>query len=172
MFAGVAWAASSRRRGGKSELALLTFLVALSNVVALNEYLARLVRNGPSVTWTDAIYPLSDCLARVKASVVYIDDWGMFDNLRMMNRGRLPLRDGSDPLSKADFSDDDRRAVLERIAIPNAVFVGHTEGNEFFTTVNPRLRSISEQAGYRREIFAELADRNGRPIFEVVRFVR
>ena len=105
-------------------------------------------------------------------SAIYIDDWGMFDNLRMLNRGKMPLRVGSDPLSKPQLDSEDQRIVLERIADAGSVFVGHTDDNELFKGVNAKLRSFAEGAGYRRELVAEIADRNGRPTFEVIRFAR
>ena len=174
LFAGVAFAEASRRMGkiGTPLLAAALALVVGSNLLVANEYLARLIRNGPSVTWTDAIYPLSDYLVRVKAKTVYIDDWGMFDNLWVMNRSHLTLRVGTDPLSNASLSTEDRRIVLGRIAETDSIFVGHTDGNEAYPGLNARLRSIAEEGGYRPETMAEIPDRNGRAIFDVVRFVR
>jgi len=174
LFVGVALAEASRRIGriGGPMLAALIALVAGSNLLMTNEYFARLVRNGPRVEWTDAIYPLSDCLKRVKPRAIYILDWGMFDNLVMLNRGSLPLRVGGDPLSKPQMDAEDKRIVLERVAEPGAVFVGHTDGNELFAGVNAKLLAVATEAGYRRESVEQIPDRNGRPVFDVVRFAR
>jgi hypothetical protein len=174
LFAGVAFAEASRRAGpiGKPLLAATILSLAATNALVTNEYFARLVRNGAGETWTDAMSPLSDCLRRVKARTVYINDWGMFDALRMLHRGKLPLRVGSDPLSKPQLDAEDKRTVLERISEADAVFVGHADGAEQFTGVNAKLRALADEAGYRREILAAIADRNGRPMFEVFRFER
>ena len=174
LFVAVAFAEASRRIGriGKPLLAAIVVFLAGANALVINEYFAQLVRNGPAREWTDAIYPLSDCLSRVKARAVYINDWGMLDTLRMLNRGELPLRVGSDPLSKPQLDPEDRRVALERIADGDAVFAGHTDDNELFKGVNARYRSLAGQAGYRREMLAEISDRNGRPMFEVYRFER
>jgi len=59
---------------------------------------------------------------------------------------------------------------LDRISERRDVFVGHSDGNELFKGVNANLRALAAEAGYRREILAELADRNGRGIFEVFRY--
>ena len=147
-------------------------LVAGSGLLVTNEYFALLVRNGGGVEWTDAIYPLSDYLRRVKPTAIYIDDWGMLDVLRMLNRGKLPLRVGSDPLSKPQLDAEDKGVVLARISDPDAVFVGHSDSAELFTGVNAKLRAIAAEAGYRREMLAEISDRNGRAMFEVFRFRR
>ena len=151
--------------------AVLVYLVG-ANLLVTNEYFARLVRNGGGETWTDAIYPLSDSLRRVKARTIYINDWGIVDVLRMLNRGRLPLRVGSHPLSKPQLDAEDRRMVWKSISEPESIFVGHTDAAEQFGGVNAKLRALAEEAGYRREMVAEIADRNGRPIFEVFRFER
>jgi hypothetical protein len=172
LFVAVAFAAASRKIGrlGIPLLAAGTLFLVGTNALVTNEYFARLVRNGGGETWTDAIFPLSDSLRRVKARTIYIDDWGMFDVLRMLNRGRLPLRVGSDPLSKPQLDPEDKRVVLERISEPESIFVGHTDAAEQFTGVNARLRGLAAEAGYRRVMLAEIADRNGRSIFEVFRF--
>ena len=108
----------------------------------------------------------------VKARTIYINDWGILDVLRILNRGKLPLRVGSDPLSKPQLDAKDKRIVLKRISEGESIFVGHTDGAEQFAGVNARLRALAVEAGYRREMLAEIADRNGRPIFEVFRFER
>jgi len=84
---------------GKPLLAAVLVYLVGANALVTNEYFSRLVRNGSGETWTDAVYPLSDSLRRVKARTIYINDWGILDVLRLLNRGRLPLRVGSDPLT-------------------------------------------------------------------------
>jgi 4-amino-4-deoxy-L-arabinose transferase-like glycosyltransferase len=170
----MAFAEASRRlrRIGVPLVAATVLIVAGRDTMVTNEYFARLVRNGPGESWTEAIYPLSDYLSRVKPRVIYLDDWGMFENLRLLNKGTLPLRVGSDPLSKAQLNTDDRQEVLSRLAETDAVFVGHPDGAEMFPGVNAKLRAIAAETGYRQETVAQIPDRNGRIIFEVVRFVR
>ncbi len=170
----IAFAEASRRlgRAGVLLVAAAVLIVAGRAAMVTNEYFARLVRNGPGESWSDAIYPLSDFLRRVKPSVIYLDDWGMFDNLRLLNKGILPLRIGNDPLSKPQLDADDRQEVLARLAEADALFVGHPDGAELFPGVNAKLRTIAAEAGYRQETVAAIQDRNGRIIFEVLRFVR
>jgi 4-amino-4-deoxy-L-arabinose transferase-like glycosyltransferase len=170
----IALAEASRHlgRAGVPLIAAAVLIIAGRDLLVTNEYLARLVRNGPGEAWTDAIAPLSDLLSRVKASVIYLDDWGMFENLRLLDQGALPLRVGNDPLSKPELDADDKQEVLRRLGEANAVFVGHRDGAEMFAGVNAKLRAIAAEAGYRQETVAKIADRNGRIIFEVLRFVR
>ena len=174
LFIAVAFTEASRRAGRAGTLLLggAIFFLAATSALVTNEYFALLVRNGGGVEWTDAIYPLSDCLRRVKATAIYLDDWGMFDVLRMLNRGKLPLRVGSDPLTKPQLDAEDKGVVLARISDPDAVLVGHSDSAELFTGVNAKLRAIAAEAGYRREMLADISDRNGRVMFEVFRFRR
>jgi hypothetical protein len=174
LIIGTVLAAVSRRLGrmGPFLVAAAVLVVAGRALLVTNEYFARLVRNGPGEIWSEAIYPLSHLLRRVNPPIVYLDDWGMFDNLRLLNRGALPLRVGDDPLSKPQLTAADRTEVLRRLAEPGAVFVGHPDGAELFPGVNAKLRKIAAEAGYRQEMMATIPDRNGRIIFEVIRFVR
>ena len=123
---------------------------------------------GGGAVWTDAIYPLSDYLETSKPQVVYINDWGILNVVRLLTEGQVPLQVGSDPLNKPSF-DESRRILLDRISESRAVFVTHTDQNEMFKGVNAKLQTLATEAGYRREIVAEIADRNGRTIFEVFR---
>src|SRR5262249_30551417 len=163
LLAGVALGEISRRIGrvGGPLLAVGGLFLAASHILVTNEYYFRLVRNGASEVWTDAIYSLTDYLRSVKCPTLYINDLGLFDVLRMPSRGKLPLRVGSDPLSKPQPDDEDRRVVRERMAEPGAVFVGHTDAAEQFQGVNARVRELAAQSGYRRIMLTEIPDRNG-----------
>ena len=172
LFVAVALAAASRKAGpaGIPLLAAAILFLAGANSLVTNEYFARLVRNGGGLEWTDAIYPLSEYLRRVKPDTIYINDWGMLDALRMLNRRKLPLRVGSDPLSKSQLDADDKQVVLARVSEAGSIFVGHPDGAELFTGVNARLRGLAAEAGYCLKMLAEIRDRNGRVAFEVFRF--
>jgi hypothetical protein len=172
LFIAVAFAETSRRLGpaGKPLLALVVLFLAGSSVLVTNEYLALLVRNGPGEVWTDAVFPLSDYLKRVKPAAIYADDWGMINILTLLNRGSMPLREGTDRLMKPQLDPEDRRMVLDRIAESESVFVAHPDDLELFKGVNTRLMAVAAEGGYRREILAEIPDRNGRLMFEVFRF--
>jgi 4-amino-4-deoxy-L-arabinose transferase-like glycosyltransferase len=170
----LAFAEGSRRfeRIGAPVAATAILIVSARNLLITNEYYARLVTNGPGQVWTDAIYPLSDSLRLVKPGPIYLDDWGMFDNLRILNRGTLPLRVGSDPLSKPQFDANDRTEMLRRLSEAAAVFVGYPDGAEQFAGVNAHLRAFAAETGFEREMLARIPDRNGRIIFEICRFYR
>jgi 4-amino-4-deoxy-L-arabinose transferase-like glycosyltransferase len=174
LFIAVAFAEASRRLGsaGKPLLALVVLFLAGSSLLVTNEYLALLIRNGPGEVWTDAVYPLSDYLKRVKPPAIYADDWGMINILTLLNRGSMPLRVGTDPLLKSQLDPEDRRMVLDRIAESESVFATHPGELELFKGVDAKLMAMAAEAGYRRETLAEISDRNGRRMFQVFRFRR
>jgi len=174
LFIAVAFAELSRRISflGKPLLVAVVILVAGSGLLVTNEYFAQSVRNGAGESWTDAIFPLSDYLKTVKPQLIYINDWGMFDTLHLLHRGRLPLREGSDPLSKPQLNSEEKDLILKRLEEPDSIFVGHPDANELFKGVNAKLREMAKEAGFRRVMLAEIPDRNGRMMFEVFRFER
>jgi hypothetical protein len=172
LFIAVAFAEASRRLGpaGKPVLAIAVVFLAASSALVTNEYLAGLVRNGPEVVWTDAVYSLSDHLRRVKPPVIYIDDWGIHETLSLLSRGTLPLSDGTSPLTNPQLSEEDRQTVLNRIAELDAIHVVHPDRLEMYKGVRNKLLALAAEAGYRRESLAEIPDRNGRVMFEIFRF--
>jgi len=101
---------------------------------------------------------------------VFCVDWGIADGLRLLKRGRTPVRVGSDPVSKPELSAGDRETVRGWVQDPDHVFVAHTEGNEFFQGVNAKLVRLAGGMGYRQEMMQVIPDRYGRKFFEVYRF--
>lgn len=173
LLVAVAFAQATRalRRAGAAVLAVLIAIVCGSNLLVTNQHLAQLVERGPTAVWTDAIYPLADYLQQLPAQRIYVMDWGMFDGLRVLGRGQLPLFVGSEQAAKEKMDDTDRRIVGEMLAAKDTVFLGHTEGNEVFAGVSAHFADAAESAGYRKEVLKVIADRMGRPIFEVYRWV-
>ena len=174
MVIAISFAAASRRLKGAGIPALAAVLVIqmTSGMLVTNEYYWRMRRNGGAMNWTDAVFPLSQYMTTVRASNVFSVDWGIMDSLRMLNRGKLPLRVGTDPISKPALTDTDREFLASMIGQPDHLFINHTKPFEFFTDVNEKLVKYAEAAGYRRKIEAVIPDSNGRPVYEVYRFVR
>jgi len=159
----VMWARAVQkfRRPGRAFYAMLLILVAFSNLIVLNEYYRLMRRNGGGLPWTDAIYPLSGFLKTIPATQIMPIDWGMFDNLRLLSAGTLPIRSGVD---------DHREAVRQWLRTPATVFVSHTDAHQIFAGVNRRLDEIAREEGFRREPVQVVADRNGRRIFQIFRY--
>jgi hypothetical protein len=172
MLVGVAFAEASRRlrRSGAFLLAAVLALACGSSLLLSNEYLSQLIRNGGARSWTDASQPLHETLKSTPAKFVYIVDWGIFDTQRLLSEGRLPLRWGVGPLLKEQLEDPDWREFRAMISDPEHIVVGHTPAYEEFPNVRERLRVLSEQQGYHREVLHTVRDSNGRAVYEVFRF--
>jgi hypothetical protein len=170
LFVAAALAQASRLlpRTGLVVLIVVAALLCGSNLLVLNEHLAQVVENGNTVLWTDAIYPLSAHLRGVPARHVYVMDWGMFDALRALNEGTLPIENGPDVFLR----DTEKKLPPEMLAAPGNVFLGHTDGNEVDTGTAARLEALAQSAGLRKHVSKTIPDRKGHPIFEVYRFVK
>jgi hypothetical protein len=158
------------RRAAPLVLAALVGVVCGSNMLVTNQYLAQAVVRGPGAVWTDAINPLAEYLKHLPAQRVYVMDWGIFDAIRLLDRGQVALRLGSEPVSKEKMDDNDLQMVHEMLAAPETVFVGHTEGNEVFSGTSARFAAAAEAAGYRKQALRVVGDARGRPMFEVYRW--
>jgi 4-amino-4-deoxy-L-arabinose transferase-like glycosyltransferase len=167
----VSFAAASRRlgRAGRPAVAVATAAMFASGVLVTNEYYYVSYSFGGAPAWSDAILPLSDFLKSAGSATVYCVDWGMLDPLRYLNRGRLKLAEGSDPISKKELTPTDRDAVLRMLADPGAIYVAHTKDFENFQGANQHLQAFAAAEGYRREMLTVISDRFGRPAFEVYR---
>ena len=163
-------AAQKFGRAGKAALALMLALVIPSNLLVTNEYYRMMMRNGGGLPWTDAIYPMADFLKHSYASQILVIDWGMFDSLQLLDRGKLPLRNGGDPLNKPSLDASDRETVRQWLITPGTVFVAHTAPYEFLQGSNQRLEDVARQCGMARESLGVFKDRNGRAIYEVFRY--
>jgi 4-amino-4-deoxy-L-arabinose transferase-like glycosyltransferase len=172
MLVAVAFGEAAQKFGrpGRAALAVMLCLVCASSLLVTNEYYRVMLRNGSGLVWTDAIYPLSDFLGAVKAAQVMPIDWGVFDSLRLLHGGRLPLRVGMDPLSKPALDARDRATVRKWLDTPDTIFVSHTAPNQIFDGVNERLDEIAQDGGFEREELGVFPDSHGRTIFEVFRY--
>jgi 4-amino-4-deoxy-L-arabinose transferase-like glycosyltransferase len=170
----ISFVEASRRlgRAGVPLLAAVTAVVVGSNLLVVNEYYVRMARNRGTVSWTDAVFTLSDYMKTVPAQTVFSLDWGFFDTLRLLSDGQLPLRVGEDPIGKPELTEDDRQRLLGRIAEPGSIFIAHCQGFEFYPGLAAKMSQFAQDAGYRRQDLATISDTNGRPTFEVFRFVR
>jgi len=174
MAIGVSLAAASRRlgRAGIPVVAAVLALTMVSGVLVTNEYYALMVRNGGSLNWTDAVFKLSDYMKSVSASNVFCADWGIMDSLRLLNRGRLPLNVGTDPISKPEMNPEEREYLKGVISDRSHVFIAHTKDYEFFQGVNAKLLKFAAESGYEPEMMAVIPDSWGRPVYQVYRFAR
>jgi hypothetical protein len=172
MVVAISLAAASRRLGrvGKPALVAVGVLLVGSNFLVMNQYYVQTMRNGGSLNWNDSIVTLADYMKDSPSSNVFCVDWGIVDSLRLLSRGRIPVRVGSDPVSKPELTAEDREIVRSWLKEPDHWFIAHTEGNEFFPGVNAKLVKLAGEMGYEREMLRIVGDRFGRNMFEVYHF--
>src|ERR1700692_18430 len=158
----VAWAARRRYLIGVVASAAFVIVIAIGNVLVLNTYYADEIRNGGTVAWTDAFCALSLDLSARQPDAVYLLDWGFFDNLRLLQKGRIDLRTFSEPETL-----EERKHANADLRNQNIFYLTHTEGNVFFESDVKRLITFAAREGYRKEVLRTFSDRNGRPIIEL-----
>ena len=173
MVIAISFAAASRRlrAAGIPALAVVLAVLMVSGLLVTNEYRFLMVRNGGTQNWTDAIFRLGDYMKGVSARNVFCVDWGIMNSMHLFSRGKMPLREGTNPITKPALDDADRQYLARAISEPANVFINHTKDFEFFTGVNDKLVKYAADAGYRREVMAVIPDSHGRPVYEVYRFV-
>jgi hypothetical protein len=171
---GVSFAAASRRlrSAGISAAAAALIILMVSGALVTNEYFTLMIRNGGGQNWTEAIFRLSDYMKGVSSGDVFCVDWGILDSLRLLNQGKLKLREGTNPISKREWTADDREYLQRMIGDPEHIFINHAKDFEFFEGVNAKLVKYAADQGFRREILAAIPDSYGRQVYEVYHFAR
>jgi hypothetical protein len=160
-------------RAGIRAVAAVTIVVALSSALVMNEYFIQMTRAGGAKSWTDAIFPLARYLSRQPSTTWSFSlDWGILDQLRLLERGKLHLAVGSDQVSKPEMTADDRTYLTAIVGTPANLFIAHTKDFEFFQGYKEKLTEFAASAGYRRETIATIPDSFGRNVYEVYRFVK
>jgi|SRR5579871_474254 len=147
--------ASLRVRRGEWTLALVTALLVMGNMLALNQYLYQFIRNGSPVTWTDAVYPLAEDLKRSQASQILFPDWGITDAVCVLTRDNPPTHTVEEPFPISDS---------------NAIWVDHAGDQEFTKGVHHRLIAAAHAAGLEPFQLKTYYDRNGRPMLQSFKF--
>lgn len=153
-------------RLGWSLAAVLTIAVCGSDLLVVNQYLAQAIRYNSTNVWTDAIAPLARYVHAQGDRDVFIMDWGMFDTIRMLERGTQTMWWGGDGVAPGA----DQQLLSSFLARRNPVFVTHTAGSEVNEGTRDRLRTMAASLGYQQRIVQTIADANGRPVFEISEF--
>ena len=148
----------SRVRGGS-----LVLLTCLASLLVTATYYRNMLRNGGVPAYSDAIYPASQFLAVERPERVCALDWGFFDNLRVLNQGRLAVVNPNQP------GTDGARWQL---AQTNTVFITHTKEAEIQPGSTSDYVSFAIAEGYQKTDARIFNDYNGRPIIEVFRLTK
>lgn len=145
----------------RAGVAAVTVLLCGSSIAVTNQYYVELIRNGPTLRWTDAMDPLHRYLTDLQARRIYVADWGILETMNLLSEGELPIRG-------ADLSSDDGIRVMLRDS--RNVFVAHAQGAAIHPNERAALEDLAQREEYVEEPVATINDRNGRPAFDVFRF--
>jgi hypothetical protein len=165
-----AWRPLQWKHAGAILLAVLVALLAIDNVLLTNEYYYQLSAYGPTRSWSDAIFRLSDEATHITAPELAVDDWGILNPLIVLHRNRLPLYVVNDSFLAPGIAEDDRKFFLKRLT--DDIWIGHTPAYQQLTGINDKMVRIAREAGFEKRMIETIPDRNGRPVFEIFRFVR
>jgi hypothetical protein len=146
-------------------------LMIAMNLLVVNQYVAQFERNGESTVYSDALYPLSAGLDEYADRTLYVIDWGIYENLNLLHQGRLDFRIAQDPLLTDSPSPQELGQIRDMLRDSRGLILDHVREREVFPNVGARLDRVARAIGYRREVVRSVPDSNGRPMFEIVRFV-
>ena len=141
------------------------------NLLVLNQYVYQFERDGAGDVFTDALYPLSASLDEYSDRTLYFIDWGIYENLNLLHEGRLNFRNAIDPVHTDSPGGEQLTEIRDLLRDPNGLILDHVREHEVFSDVGARLDRAARSFGYRREVVRTIPDSNGRPMFEIVRFV-
>ena len=138
-------------------VAIATVVIA-ANLMVFNTYVTQLHRSGPIGLFTDAIGPLSNTFNDT-TDHVYTLDFGMWENVFLLHSGKLRITPVRTP--------DEMPAALKD---PQAVFVNHLRGHEFYTGSADQIDEAAAKLGLRKAGLRSITDSKGRAQFEVFRY--
>ncbi|MCU1338557.1 MAG: hypothetical protein JWO19_4138 [Bryobacterales bacterium] len=146
--------------------------VIAMNLLVVNQYVVQFERNGAGDAFTDALYPLSTGLDAYDDRTLYVIDWGLYENLNLLHQGRLNFRIAIGPLGTDAPNREQLEEIRSMLEDPSGLILDHVREHEVFPSVGARLERAARSFGYRKELVSTVPDSNGRPMFEIVRFVR
>jgi hypothetical protein len=165
-----AWRPLRRKHAGTILLATLVVILAADNLLLTNEYFYQLAVYGPAKSWTDAIFRLSDEASHIQADHMVVDDWGILPPLLVLNGNQLPLILADQTFLAPGSSQYSRLWYIQRLA--QDVWIGHTPEYQQWAGADQRITGQARELGFEKHIIETVPDRNGRPVFEIFRFVR
>lgn len=114
-------------------------------------------RYGSDTPWSEAGYAMAARVNAEQPSGVFLNDWGLYEQIMFFSLGRFPFQ----------VTFDSTQPPGELAARPGWIFVGYTDPHQNFKNVNARWKSIP---GFRRVPIATIRDRQNNPIYELFRF--
>jgi hypothetical protein len=144
--------------------------LAAMNIMVTTQYLAQFVEFGPTGGWDDAIFPLASYLQGRTSTDIYTTDWGMFNSLRLLDRGSLRIHEACFTLEKPSWDNSDKQLLRDMLSNKDNLIIAHTMPFEAFSGINARLASAVDKTDYQEKLITTIRDNNGHAVFEVLRF--
>jgi hypothetical protein len=162
-------AAALSTRTGRWLPVCLSAVLALAGLRCTAGYFTGLVRYGPNVRWTDAVNNLTHDLDQSNSQRIFVVDWGILESVNMLGKGKLPVFFADE--YRMESPEPARIPALRSLMVdPATLFVSHTPAYEVVAGSTAAVDRFAAAAGYRRETVATIADRFGRPTFEIFRY--
>jgi 4-amino-4-deoxy-L-arabinose transferase-like glycosyltransferase len=140
-----------------------------TNLLVVNQYLGQFERFGAARDFTDALFPLADALP--VGAHVYVVDWGMYNTMLLFHKKGVILHTANEPFMDDKMSEEQVRQAQSMLDDTDALFLGHVQEKEVFEGVNARLERYASSRGLHKQLVQVIADSNGRPLFQLFRFV-
>ena len=102
--------AASRKAGsvGAPLLAGAVGIVCCVNLLVTSTYYTNMLRNGGNAAWSDAIYSFSEALPGLRPSYVCVLDWGFYEPIRLLHRGRITPCVAAEPEREPEYARKNR----------------------------------------------------------------
>jgi 4-amino-4-deoxy-L-arabinose transferase-like glycosyltransferase len=146
-------------------------LMIAMNLLVVNQYIEQFERDGAGDVFTDALYPLSASLDAYADRTLYVIDWGLAENLNLLHEGRLNILFVRGPLDSDSPSAEDLAQIKAILRDSRGLILDHVTEHEVFPKGAARLDQAAHSFGYRREVVRTIPDSNGRPMFEISRYI-
>lgn len=149
--------------------AAAAIVMVVMHLTVVNQYRVELQSKGAGLVWTDAIFQLSDELKLTEGKPIIVMDWGIYDSLHLLHKGRLNLHIASGPLTPDNPSPAEVADLHWLIDMPDAIWISHLPGQEVMPNVGRHLDSLLEAEGRHRNLLKTVPDSHGRPVFVISR---
>ena len=161
------WLASlgARQAVPDRRAAAVAALCVAANLIAVGSFVQRAYRGGSAVIWTTAIHPLHNELKRLSPQRISVLDWGVYDALRVLGEGELPIHNAMDSFVSDNAAHPSAADPMQPSS--GVVFVDHVAERRILAGVRQRFDARMHSAGLRAVPIAAVRDRKGRTVFEV-----
>lgn len=151
---------AERGRLARAALALSGIVLLVSSLAVCERYLRLARAEGPGPQWSLASGALGRRLLELKPKSVFVVDWGILNQLRLLGAGRIPLLPGSDGVVP-DISARPNDPRLLSLTDSGTIAVTHPDELLNFPGNNAMLDEWASTRGLTKEPVDFIRDRHG-----------